>query len=268
MDIAKNLDRTLTKLKKIPQHLKRVQINETSDYYLPKVINELKKNNRDIMLEILEVFHKHAKNGNVWMLHILTKSNLILKHIEKLEQMKDMVQVEISFTTHDENIRKKLEFFTIPISERLKVISALSKRGIFVRVMAMPFYGEKEDLEKLKKIAFEKGAKAFKNKGLNYFLWDELEKLSYDDLINDRVSRSGSRKDVMHEDLNVKSGETILFRNKMKYKTALMPKPKKGRRKPPNWAVADFKKRLKRKDMEMINCGYSDISNIDWGYIK
>jgi len=268
MDIAENLNRTLKKLKKIPQHLKRVQINETSDYYLPKVIYELEKNGRDIMLEILEVFHRHAKKGNVWMLHILTKGNLILKHIDKLEQMKDMVQVEISFSTHDESIRKKLEFFTIPIDERLKVISSLSEKGIFVRVMAMPFYGEEDDLKMLKKNAFEKGAKAFKNKGLNYFLWNELEKLSYDDLINDKISRSGSRKDVMHEDLNVKSGETILFRNKMKYKTVLMPKPKKGRRKPPNWAVAGFKKRLKRKDMEMINCGYSDISKIDWGYIK
>ena len=34
LDIAESLNKDLSKLTSLPQHLKRVQINETSDYYL------------------------------------------------------------------------------------------------------------------------------------------------------------------------------------------------------------------------------------------
>jgi len=168
MDIPSLLDKELTKLSHLSQHLKRVQINETSDYYLPIVLSTLAKQNRDIMLEILEVFQKHDAAGNHWMLHILTKSNLILNHLNILTSMKHMVQIEISFTSPDENVRKKFEFFTIPTDERLKVVETLAKKGLFVRIMAMPFYGDANDMLQLKDTTFNYGALAFKNKGLNY----------------------------------------------------------------------------------------------------
>ena len=103
LNMPQKLDKQLNNLIILPQHLKRVQINESNEYYLPQVINELKKqHNRDVMLEILEVFEKHWNNGNKWILHILSKSHLILNHLEQLKNMRHMVQVEVS-TTSAEN---------------------------------------------------------------------------------------------------------------------------------------------------------------------
>ncbi|MCB9250702.1 MAG: hypothetical protein H6613_20260 [Ignavibacteriales bacterium] len=111
--MAERLDKQLENLKILPQHLKRVQINESNEYYLPQVINELKKqHNRDVMLEILKVFEKHWNNGNKWMLHILSKSHLILNHLDQLKNMKHMVQIEISISSIDEKLIRDLEFYT------------------------------------------------------------------------------------------------------------------------------------------------------------
>src|SRR5574338_1349479 len=127
INIAKYLDKDLKRLSSLPQHLKRVQINETSDYYLIEVLKELGRQNRDVMLEILEVFQNHWINGNKWMLHILTKSYLIERHIDKLKEMKEMIQVEMSFSTPYENQRRDLELYTPPIPRRIKTIEKLSK---------------------------------------------------------------------------------------------------------------------------------------------
>lgn len=260
------LDRELTKLSVLPQHLKRVQINETSEYYLPRVVKELQKKNRDLMLEILEVFERRAKNGNNWMLHILTKSNLILQHINKLKDLKHMVQVEVSFATGNESIRKQLEFFTIPINERLKIVEQLSKNDIFVRIMAMPFYDDDNGMLDLKNRAFSAGAKAFKNKELNYYDWDQLKSLSYDDLINDRIVRASGRPDYKNLNLMINSGETNLGGSTF---NVLMPKPKQKGEKKKDWsAVSLIQERLVPTDMNEINCGYNLISKLNWDYIK
>jgi hypothetical protein len=58
----------------------------------------------------------------------------------------------------------------------LELVEELAKAGLFVRVMAMPFYGEHMDLHMLKDDTFKRGAKAFKNKGLNNYSWDDLAK--------------------------------------------------------------------------------------------
>ena len=120
-------------------------------------------------LEILNIFHRHWDNDNRWMLHILTKSHLILNHLDKLKDMKHMVQVEISFSTPYENQLRSLELYTPSIKKRLDTIERLSNEGIFVRVMAMPFFGDRDDLLQLKLDTFNSGAKALKNKGLNYY---------------------------------------------------------------------------------------------------
>ena len=80
LGVPAQLDKELTKDSKLPQHLKRVQINEHSDYYLPQLFLEMKKQNQpDTLLEILNIFQKHWANENKWMLHILTKSHLRTK---------------------------------------------------------------------------------------------------------------------------------------------------------------------------------------------
>ena len=80
------LEKELGNYRILPQHLKRVQINETNDYYLPRIINSLQNSDEDIMYQILDIFHRHWKDGNKWMLHILTKSPLIKYHSGQIER--------------------------------------------------------------------------------------------------------------------------------------------------------------------------------------
>ena len=221
-EIPALLEKELIRYDILPQHLKRVQINETSDYYLPRIINSLQNQDEDIMYQILDIFHRNWNNGNKWMLHILTKSPLIKYHLDKLKDMKHMVQVEMSIATLDEKIKRQIEVSSPSIQQRLDTIKLLSDEGIFVRVMAMPFIGNYDDVKKIKDITFQYGASAFKNKGLNYFDWNELKTLSYSDLIQDKITRVQGRKDVKYEDLNYKSGEYITYRE-FTVKNVLMP---------------------------------------------
>ena len=103
LDKANHLDKELSRYSILPQCMKRIQLNETSEYYQPQVLSELKaKNHPDVMADMLKVFKKHWDNGNRWMVHILTKSPLILNHVDILKDMKEMVQIEVSFATYDE----------------------------------------------------------------------------------------------------------------------------------------------------------------------
>lgn len=263
LGVPEQLDKELTKYSILPQHLKRVQINEHSDYYLPQLFTEIRKQNQpDILLEILNIFQKHWNNGNKWMLHILTKSHLILNHLDKLKEMKEMVQVEISFSTEDENKLRSLEIYTPTIKKRLDTIEKLSSEGIFVRVMAMPFYGNSYDLNNLKKRTFASGAIAIKNKGLNYYHWQNVLNLSEDDLINGKLIQSGSRKDTpINAALNIKSGEPYLISGNTQPVQVLMPNQK-------GWnALSKLNQRLSPVQLDMINCGYSQLNNVNWGYI-
>jgi hypothetical protein len=176
--------------------------------------------------------------------------------------MKEMVQVEISFSTEDEKKLRSLEIYTPSISKRLDTIEKLSKEGIFVRVMAMPFYGDTNDLNNLKQLAFAKGAVALKNKGLNYYTWQNVEQLSEADLINGKLIQSGSRKDIpINSALNIKSGEPYLISGNTKSVQVLMPNHK-------SWnALTLLNKRLSNVQLEMIDCGYAKLNKVDWGYI-
>jgi DNA repair photolyase len=258
------LEKELKKYSVLPQHLKRVQFNEHSDYYLPQLFSEIQKTGQsDTLLEILKIFKKHWDNGNYWMLHILTKSHLILKHLDILKEMKQMVQVEISFSTQDEGTLRELELYTPSIAKRLETIETLSKEGIFVRVMAMPFFGNKKDLRKLKQITFNKGAKALKNKGLNYYNWQNVQNISEKDLIEGKLLQSGNRQDrPIDSSLNILSGEQFKNNGNPETVEALMPNHKA-------WtAMSKLKERLTMTKLEKINCGYSQLNSIDWGYIK
>jgi len=258
------LDKELTKYSVLPQHLKRVQINEHSDYYLPQLFTEIRNHNQpDILLEILDIFQRHWNNGNKWKLHILTKSHLILKHLDKLKQMNEMVQVEISFSTEDENKLRSLEIYTPTIKKRLDTIEKLSKEGIFVRVMAMPFYGNSNDLGILKQITFNRGAVAIKNKALNYFNWQNVVNLSEADLINgNRVRTGGMHNTPINVALNIKSGEPFLISGNTKPVQVLMPNHK-------SWnALTLLSQRLSLVQLDMIDCGYSQLNKVNWNYIK
>jgi len=48
-----------------------------------------------------------------------------------------------------------------------------------------------------------------------------------------------------------------------------MPILKIGKNKLKDWAVPkEYANRIQKRTINIIDCGYSDISQIDWGYIR
>lgn len=264
------LKKELKKLSWLPQHLKRVQINEANDIFHPLVLNYMRDElKRDIMLEILDIFNEADKSGNHWMLHILTKSNLVTKHIEALADIKHMVQLEISFSSYDEEQSRKVELYTPTVEKRLETIRTMAEKDIFVRVMAMPFKGSLEEVTAFRTTTFNYGARAFKHKELNYFKWTDVEDISEEDLLNDELHKSGSKKDKHFDEVIIKSGEVFYENGKPVFVEAQMPVFKGSNGKNQDWTVhSDDVIRLTNEQIRKINCGYSDISSIDWNYIK
>jgi len=272
LDKAEHLDKELSRYSVLPQHMKRVQVNEISEYYQPQVMNYLKSNNQsDLMEEILKVFKNRWDKRNYWMVHILTKSHLILNHLDILKDMKEQVQVEISFATHNNRTSRSLEFFTPTITRRLEVVEKLSAAGIFVRIMAMPFFGDTSDLLKLKKESFKLGAQAFKNKGLNYFKsWKELrQQKDFNKFLTAKLSTGKGRVDEKEESLIIKSGNYVKTpKNNFSVRTVMVPKMDKNFQATENWgAITLIDERFEKRRMKVIDCGYKDCNDIDWGYI-
>lgn len=88
-----------------------------------------------ITRKILETLREY---GNP--VSIITKNDLILRDIDILEDMarNNLVHVNVSITTLDEEVRRLMEPRTATVSKRLNVIEQLSQRGIPVNVMAAP----------------------------------------------------------------------------------------------------------------------------------
>ena len=238
------LDKEMNQYRDLPQHLKIVQVNTASEGYIPEVMKRAKREiGRDIMLETLEVFKRHWENRNHWMLHLLTKSHMIVRHLDCFKDMRNQVQVELTITTLNEERRKILEGFAPSVKKRLKVIETLAKEGIFVRVMAMPFIGTRDETAELKRVVLEQGARAFKHKSLNY--WDDKA------LLEGKVIRVKGRKDFAYNDLLLKSGEEISDNGQVK--TVKLPMPDKDWN---DWF---------QKVVPVRNFGYSELNVINWG---
>jgi len=94
-----------------------------------------------------------------------TKSNLILRDIDLLEEInsKNNVIIKFTITTPNDELSKIIEPNVCVSSKRLQAIKILSKHGIFVGIMmnpVLPFITDKEeDIKKLVKLAHEAGAK-------------------------------------------------------------------------------------------------------------
>ncbi len=71
---------------------------------------------------------------------IITKNNLILRDIDMIAELAalNLVSVNVSITSLNEQLRQKLEPRTVTATGRLNVIQKLAERGIGVRVMAAP----------------------------------------------------------------------------------------------------------------------------------
>lgn len=161
--------------------------------------------------------------------------------------MKEQVQLELTITTLDENIARKLEGFAPTVKKRLKIIEDFSQAGVFVRVMCMPFIGDRNDAIQVRDECFKLGAKGFKHKAMNYF--DEQE------LLKGNLVKSGGKHNTVFSDLYVKSGEDYL--------------DKAGKTMAVNVSMPDKKwQNFSNKIMTVVDSGYADCNNINWGYVK
>jgi DNA repair photolyase len=112
-----------------------------------------------ITKSVLEVF---LKNHNPLMLS--TKSALVLRDIDILREIAQtgFLNVVVSLSTLDEELRRKIEPRAASVEARFKVIQELSEVGITVGVAAIPLLpyvtnGEK-DIDELLKTVADRGA--------------------------------------------------------------------------------------------------------------
>lgn len=113
----------------LPQYMKRIQWGVSTEMWLPSTVGIWKPQ------ETLEAYRDH---GSGWMLHMVTKCPEILKYKSLLAEMKDRVQVEVSFVTLDEEASRVFETGTPSVSQRLRIVEELAEAGVFVRMMMMP----------------------------------------------------------------------------------------------------------------------------------
>ena len=245
--IPEKLNKDLEKHKGLPQHLKRVQVNPATEGYLPQGIKKIEDElGRDIMREVLDIFRQHWDNGNKWMIHLVTKSQLVLRHLDLFATMADQFQLELTLTTLDEERARTLEGTAPTVAKRLDVIKQFSAADIFVRVMCMPFIGTEDEAKYLRDECFKLGARGFKHKALNYF--DETE------MLKGNLVGGGGKRDVGYKNLLVKSGEPVLDKaGQTQSKTVSIPDKK--------WKVFSDETRT------IVNSGYSELNTLDWGYI-
>ena len=238
----------LEKWKDLPQHLKRVQVNVATEGYLPQAIHAMKaKHNRDLMKEVLEVFKKHWNDGNKWMVHLVTKSHMIINHFELITEMRDQVQIELTITTLDETKARLLEGSAPSVKKRLEIIEKFAKNDVFVRAMCMPFIGSKTEADEVRQVLLDLGAKGFKHKAMNY--WDEEK------LLQGEVVRKQGKRDLIYYNLHLNSGEAVLDESGNEGTvTVSMPDSK--------W------KEYSMKPMKVVTWGYSEMNDVDWKYIK
>lgn len=72
--------------------------------------------------------------------HVLTKSDLVRRDMDLLEQINEQSRVVLSFSiqTLDENVRQRFEPGAAPLERRWELLNEARKRGLGAGVMAMP----------------------------------------------------------------------------------------------------------------------------------
>jgi len=112
-----------------------------------------------ITRSLLQIFLRY-KNP----VSIITKNNVILRDLDILRELGKMnlVHVNVSITSLNEQLRQKLEPRTVTANGRLGVIQKLSEQGIPVRVMAAPIIPglNSNEIPAIIKAAADRGALA------------------------------------------------------------------------------------------------------------
>jgi DNA repair photolyase len=112
-----------------------------------------------ITRSLLQLFLKYRNPVS-----IITKNNIILRDLDILTELTslNLVHVNLSITTLNEQLRQKLEPRTVTASGRLGVIEKLSEKGVPVRVMAAPIIPglNSNEIPNIIKAAADRGALA------------------------------------------------------------------------------------------------------------
>jgi DNA repair photolyase len=87
---------------------------------------------------------------NKWPVIVQTRSPLVLRDIDILKEAEG-IEVGLSITSANDEIRKIFEPHAPPIAERLRTIDALHQNGIKTYVMIAPILPEAEDLARILK---------------------------------------------------------------------------------------------------------------------
>ena len=132
-DMAGATRRFLDAKSGLPQYMKRVQMGVSTEMFMPQMIPYTEPG------KVLKVFQEEGKD---WMVHLVTKSPSILDFADLLAEMREQVQVEVSFVTLDQGASRIFEQGTPSVAQRLKIVETLAGRGVFVRMMLMPVMRE------------------------------------------------------------------------------------------------------------------------------
>ncbi len=95
--------------------------------------------------------------------HVLTKSDLVLRDIDTLCEINERyAAVSFTITTADDELGKKLEPGASLVSERLKAMQVLAQRGIHTGITMMPILpfieDNEENITRIVRLAHEYGA--------------------------------------------------------------------------------------------------------------
>lgn len=127
-----------------------------NDPYMP-IEKEIK-----LTRKALEVINKYK-----YPIHIITKSNLVERDVDLLEDIsKTYSAVSFTITTFDDNLSKQIEPFAPSSSLRFKAIETLAKKGIYTGITLMPILPFINDNEENIKSIINKA----KDSGASYIL--------------------------------------------------------------------------------------------------
>ena len=111
-----------------------------------------------ITRRLLEVFLRYRNPVS-----IITKNNLILRDTDLITELArlNLISINVSITSLNEQVRQKLEPRTVTASGRLAVIQKLSEAGAAVRVMAAPIIPglNSNEIPDIIKAAADRGAR-------------------------------------------------------------------------------------------------------------
>lgn len=91
-----------------------------------------------------------------------TKSDLVVRDIDILKQMKNVI-IKFTVTTADDELCKKIEPYVCVSSARFKAMKALSDEGIFTGILFTPILpfitDQEENIKAMIRLSYEHGAK-------------------------------------------------------------------------------------------------------------